>query len=153
MGELLALPLGSIARFNSLYVCRSLFARRLLHRAVVRRGRARGNFLLPLREIRRPAHLNELEHKGEHHGEVHHELLHVHVKHLDARVDAERIEHEQNADDRDEAEREDLHLRMLVDEVGNRVDEHHHHNDRDHNREDHDDEVVRQAHRRDNRVD
>ena len=30
MRELLALTLGSIARFNSLYVCESLFAHRLL---------------------------------------------------------------------------------------------------------------------------
>ncbi len=41
----------------------------------------------------------------------------MHVEDLEARVNAQPVEHEQDADDRDECERENPHLRMGVDEI------------------------------------
>ena len=77
----------------------------------------------------------------------------MHVEHLDARVDAQRIEHEQDADHGDERKGQYLHFGIAVDELGNRVDEHHHDDHSGDDRDDHDDEVVGQAHGRDDRVD
>ncbi len=77
----------------------------------------------------------------------------MHVHNLDAGVDAQAIEHQQNADDGDEHQRQDGHFRVRVDEVGDGVDEHHHQDNRRDNRDDHDDEVIGQTDRRDNRVD
>ena len=42
---------------------------------------------------------------------------------------------------------------MLVNEVGNRIDEHHHHHNGDHNGHNHDNEMVGKAYRGNNRVD
>ncbi len=77
----------------------------------------------------------------------------MHVHHLDAGVDAQAIEHQQDADDGDEHQRQDGHFRVRIDEIGDGVDEHHHQDDRRDNRDDHDDEMIGQADRRDNRVD
>ena len=104
-------------------------------------------------EVRVIAHLNELEDDCEHHGEIHHELLDMHIQHLDVGVDAGGIQHEQHADGCDEHEREDLHLGMRVDELRNGVDEHHHEDDGDDDREDHDDQVLREADGGDHRID
>ena len=97
--------------------------------------------------------MNELQDDREDHGEVHHELLHVHVEHLDGGVDAGGIKHEQNADGADEHQCQDLHLRMTVDEIGDGVDKDHHDEHGDHDGQNHDDEVLGQAHGRDDRID
>ena len=77
----------------------------------------------------------------------------MHIEHLDGGVNASGIEHEQHADSANEHERQDLHLGMAVDEIRDGVDEHHHNDDGDHHGQDHDDEVLGQAHSGDDRVD
>jgi hypothetical protein len=64
----------------------------------------------------------------------------------------ERLGHQHDADEQEEAQRQHLHGRVAADEVGDRVDEDQHHDHGDHGRDDHDDDVLRHADRGDDRV-
>lgn len=81
------------------------------------------------------AHLYHLEHNGKDHSEVHHELLRMHIEHFNARVDTQAVEHQQNANNGNEYQRQNLHFGMGVDEVGDGIDEHHHKENCEHNRQ------------------
>ena len=77
----------------------------------------------------------------------------MHIEDLDVGMDAQTVEEQQQTDDGDEAQGQHLHLGMGVDEVGDGVDEDHHEDDGKHHGEDHDEELVGQAHGGNDRVD
>ena len=101
------------------------------------------------------AHLKKREHNREDHRKVHHRLLQRDSKSLDldAGMQSQTVKHKKHADGDDEAQGEDGHLSMGVNEVGNEIDEHHHQQDRQHNGQDHDQKLIGQTHRSDNGID
>ena len=135
-----------------------VLALHLLHHLGAHAVDLRGSLVLPTilaprEEVGVVAHLDELEHDAEHHGEVHDQLLERHMQKLDAGMEARAVDDQQAADGHDEREREHLHLGVAVDEVRDGVDEDHHEEHGQHDGDDHDDEVVGHAHGRDDRVD
>ena len=77
----------------------------------------------------------------------------MHIEHFNARVDTQAVEHQQNANNGNEYQRQNLHFGMGVDEVRDGIDEHHHKENCEHNRNDHDNKVVRQTNSSDYGVD
>jgi hypothetical protein len=89
------------------------------------------------------AHVEQLDAEGERHPEVDVSL---------ADVLAHPLGDQHHADEQEEAQREDLHRRVAVDERADRPREREHEADRDHHRDDHHGHVLRHADRGDDRV-